>query len=165
VEKSAAAAEPARTEGLHHWWNVFTGVPRELVTRSVGKVKQTYGKLEQRYGTGYARAIVGAGLAGLPIPLPGTSALTAAPVLAAAELHRTLSRTGALDAAGNALALTAEHIEALGKQFVHELLHGFPGHSGDDREFEGLVREREAGLKRPLTEEEHRQLLADYVAG
>src|SRR6516164_6065389 len=66
-------------------------VPRHLVHRAVGKVKHTYGILVQRYGPGYARAIVGAGLVGLPIPIPFSTALTAAPVLAAAEVHRALA--------------------------------------------------------------------------
>src|ERR1700755_3561195 len=60
-------------------------VPRHLVHRAVCKVKHTYGVLVERYGPGYARAILGAGLLALPLPIPFSSALTAAPVLAAAE--------------------------------------------------------------------------------
>jgi hypothetical protein len=136
-----------------------------LLHRAAGKVKQTYGHLENRYGPGYARAIVGAGLAGLPIPLPGTSLMTAAPVLAAAELHRALSKPGALAAAGTAVDLTVEHIEALGKEFLNELLHGFHPHAEPPGEFDALVRQREGALGRPLTDDEHRRLLAEYLAG
>jgi hypothetical protein len=68
-------------------------VPGRLVKKARDKVQNTYTKLEGRYGKGYARAIVAAGVAGLPVPIPGSSAIFAAPLLAVAELHRRLRGT------------------------------------------------------------------------
>jgi hypothetical protein len=70
-------------------------LPKKAVKKARKKVKDTYGKLEGRYGPGYARVIVGAGVAGLPVPLPGASVAFAAPVLAIAELHRQLKKWNA----------------------------------------------------------------------
>src|SRR5262249_41347067 len=138
-------------------------VPRHLVHRAVCKVKHTYGVLVQRYGPGYARAILGAGLLGLPLPIPFSSALTAAPVLAAAEVHRALAETQILPTTAATVTLTVEHIETLGKHWVQELIHVFsttPEHPG---EFETLVHKTEGSLGRPLTEAERRELLAKYL--
>lgn len=69
-------------------------LPKRAVRKARDKVRDTYAKLEQRYGPRYARVIVGAGVAGLPVPLPGASVMMAAPVLAVAELHRRLAKWG-----------------------------------------------------------------------
>jgi len=69
-------------------------VPGRVMAKVRAKVSATYGRLRDRYGPGYARVIVAAGVAGLPVPLPGASVMMAAPFLAVAELHRRLSRTG-----------------------------------------------------------------------
>lgn len=138
-------------------------VPRHLVHRAVCKVKHTYGVLVQRYGPGYARAILGAGLLGLPLPIPFSSALTAAPVLAAAEVHRVLADTQILPTSVATVTLTVEHIETLGKHWVQELVHVFstaPEHPG---EFETLVHKTESDLGRALTEPEQQELLAKYL--
>lgn len=68
------------------------GLPAAAVSKARAKVASAYGKLSARYGTGYARLIVAAGVAALPVPLPGASFAAAAPVLAVAELHRRLAR-------------------------------------------------------------------------
>jgi hypothetical protein len=52
------------------------------------KATGTYQKLESRYGRATALAIMAAGIAGLPIPIPGTSFLAAAPIIAMAEVYR-----------------------------------------------------------------------------
>jgi hypothetical protein len=139
------------------------GVPRRLVHRAVGKVKHTYGVLVQRYGPGYARAIVGAGLVGLPVPIPLSSALTAAPVLAAAEVHRALAGRNIVSAAVSGLTLTAEHIQSLGKHWLEELLHGFAEATDHPGEYEALVHQAESAAGRTLTEEEQWELLAKYL--
>ena len=80
-------------------------VPKRFMGKVRDKVKATYAKLDKRYGPRYAKAIVAAGLTGLPVPLPGASVMMAAPVIAVAELHRQLSkmaggadhRTGSID--------------------------------------------------------------------
>ena len=68
-------------------------LPGKVVKQAREKVASTYSKLEGRYGKGYARAIVAAGVAGLPVPLPGASVAMAAPLLAVAELHRRIRGT------------------------------------------------------------------------
>ncbi len=61
-----------------------------------GKIKTTiankYATLEKRYGPKYAKAIIGAGLIGTPIPIPGSTFAAMAPVIGVAELHRFASR-------------------------------------------------------------------------
>ena len=112
-----------RTEEVHrHFLSQLTQLPHHVLVKARDKVKVVYGHLEQRYGPHYAKAIVGAGLAGLPVPVPFSTALTAAPVLAAAELHRDLSRAQILGKVAHGLHLAADEVEMLGKNFIHGLL-------------------------------------------
>jgi len=138
-------------------------VPRHLVHRAVGKVKHAYGILVKRYGPAYARAIVGAGLVGLPLPIPFSTALTAAPILAAAEVHRELADKHVLQESVATVTLTAEHIQTLGKHWIEELLHVFASTTEQPGDFEDLVRKQESNLGRPLTGPEQRELLAKYL--
>jgi hypothetical protein len=138
-------------------------VPRHLVHRAVGKVKHTYGVLEQRYGPGYARAIVGAGLVGLPVPIPFSTALTAAPVLAAAEVHRALADKHILQESVATVTLTAEHVQTLGKHWIEELLHVFALTADQPGDFEELLQKKESDLGRPLTDPERRELLTRFL--
>jgi hypothetical protein len=125
---SPPGPDPVPAENIHHHFLAWAGhVPGELLARAREKVKATYAKLEGRYGTGYARAIVGAGLVGLPVPVPFSTALTAAPVIAAAEIHRAWNLEGGLAGVGSSVQLTLEEIEAHGKHFVQQLLHEFAG--------------------------------------
>jgi SPP1 gp7 family putative phage head morphogenesis protein len=68
-----------------------------MLTRTVARIKakiaEKYKKLEARYGPRFAKAIIGAALAGLPVPLPGASIMAAAPMLALAELHHQITMT------------------------------------------------------------------------
>lgn len=84
--EGGATAEPSKG-----WLSRVKEVPGKALAAARNKVQATYQKLESRYGPRYAKAILGAGLAGVPLPLPGASIATAAPVLAVAELHRRLS--------------------------------------------------------------------------
>ena len=62
---------------------------------------------------------MGAGLLGVPLPVPGSSLLTAAPVLAAAELYLRFSMSK------NESTLSQEEIARLGKEFIEELMAGW----------------------------------------
>jgi hypothetical protein len=126
-------------------------------------VKHTYGILVDRYGPGYARAIVGAGLVGLPIPIPGSTVLTAAPVLAAAEVHRALADKHIVQESVAVVTLTAEQIHTLGRHWVEELLHAFASTTEQPSEFEALMQEQENELGRPLSEPEQRELLVGFL--
>lgn len=94
-------------------------LPAAVYQRAANKVKTTYGKLESRYGKKTAIAVMGAGILGLPLPIPGSSILTAAPILVAAELY--LKFSGSKEAA----TLSQDEIEELGKQFIKDLLAGW----------------------------------------
>jgi hypothetical protein len=122
------SADPARIEPEHHHFLAWAEqVPHEMLTRARARLKKSYAQLENRYGTGYARAILGAGLVGLPIPIPFSTAITAAPVVAAAELHRALSPEGALAGVRASVQLTVEQVETLGKHFLGEVVREFSG--------------------------------------
>ena len=58
------------------------------------KINAMYGRLEFRYGPRYAKVIVACAVVGmfLPVPIPGTTYMAAAPTLAIAELHLRLAR-------------------------------------------------------------------------
>lgn len=65
-------------------------LPAALAHKARDYARKKYDALSQRYGSKYAMAIMGAGALGLPLPVPGSSLLLAAPILAIAELHRHL---------------------------------------------------------------------------
>jgi hypothetical protein len=99
----------------------------------------------------------------LPIPIPFSTALTAAPVLAAAEVHRALADKHLLHESVATVTLTAEQIQTLGKHWVEELLHVFASTTDHPSDFEDLVRKKESALGRPLTDPEQRELLARFL--
>lgn len=70
-------------------------IPGSLMASVRARANAAYDRLSARYGKGFARAAVAAGLVGLAIPLPGASVLSAAPVVAIAELHRQLTQVKA----------------------------------------------------------------------
>lgn len=86
------------------WLAMAARVPAAALNTARTKVQAAHAKLAERYGEKYATAIVAAGLAGVPVPVPGASLATAAPVIAVAELHRFLSGGGK---GGPAAATTA----------------------------------------------------------
>ncbi len=85
---------PAADEKAQSWLEQAKALPAAVVEKAKGRVQGIYSKLERRYGPGYAKAIVASGLAGVPLPVPGSSVLTAAPMIAVAELHRLLAGKG-----------------------------------------------------------------------
>ncbi len=67
------------------------GIPRAAVEKAKVTIQDKYTKLVARYGPAYAKMIVGAGIASLPVPVPGAAIAFAAPLLALAEMHRAIS--------------------------------------------------------------------------
>lgn len=55
-------------------------------------VRTKFARLQLRYGRRFAIAILVALILGFCVPLPGSSFITAAPVVAVAELHRVWKR-------------------------------------------------------------------------
>lgn len=92
-------------------------VPHALATRVREFVNARYAKLSARYGEAGAKAILGATVALLPLPIPGSSLL---PVAIAEAILRIRRAAGAVmsKAVGG---LDASHIEALAKDLLHEL--------------------------------------------
>ena len=119
------AGTPER--GAAAWLARAKELPAATYAWAKAKVQGRYAGLERRYGRKYAVAIMGAGLAGLPLPVPGSSLLTAAPVVAIAELHTRLSRSGRLAEAAEGRSpaepqLSAEELARLGAAFVRRCL-------------------------------------------
>jgi hypothetical protein len=98
-------------------------LPGRVAAKARSYVAAKYQQLSARYGAGYAKAIVGAGILSAPIPLPGASLLAAAPLLLIAEAHLRLSAGHADAPAG--VTLSPAEVKRLGAAFVRELLAGW----------------------------------------
>jgi hypothetical protein len=75
-------------------------LPRKAVKKAKAKAADAYGKLESRYGPGYAKVIVRVAMSGIPVPVPGAmvaSGAAGAAIMAVAELHLRLKRWGSPD--------------------------------------------------------------------
>jgi hypothetical protein len=69
---------------------LVASVPPAIWHKVSGAVVTRYRSLEGRYGRPTAIAILSAGIVGTAVPLPGTSILAMAPLIALAELHHQL---------------------------------------------------------------------------
>lgn len=69
-------------------------LPKALYDKITTYASNKFTALRERYGLGHAISITALAIAGIPIPLPGSMILTAAPAIALAELHRKLSGAG-----------------------------------------------------------------------
>lgn len=109
-------AQPVKQGRIAAWASAAKHLPHAAMSKARSLVGGKYKALEGRYGRKWAVAIMGAGLAGLPIPAPGASLLTAAPMIAAAELHRAFA--GHAVHAERFAELTPQQVTALGKRFI-----------------------------------------------
>jgi hypothetical protein len=102
---------------------LVVSVPPAVWHKVSAKVATHYHNLEGRYGRATAIAIVSAGIVGTAVPLPGTTVLAAAPLIALAELHHQL--VGKHDPGGaswgSKLHLTESEILDLGRQWMKDL--------------------------------------------
>jgi SPP1 gp7 family putative phage head morphogenesis protein len=87
-EAKGAATVNAWSGGVDNSWSDASRAAAALARKLKGKLKEHYARLEQRYGPKYAKLILASALIGVPLPFPGASFATAAPMVAAAELHR-----------------------------------------------------------------------------
>lgn len=94
-------------------------LPAKVYNKAKEKVAGHYEKLAARYGKGMAIAIVGAGIVGTAAPLPGTTIIAAAPLIALAELYRAMSGKKADEGEQE---LSEDELMKLGKEFVSQLL-------------------------------------------
>jgi hypothetical protein len=102
---------------------LVASVPPAVWHKVSGKVATHYHNLEGRYGRPAAIAIVSAGIVGTAVPLPGTTVVAVAPLIAVAELHHQL--IGASGLGDSPLAakihLAESEVLHLGKQWMHDL--------------------------------------------
>jgi len=125
ADRAANVDAPKKVET---WASYVSKIPAKVYSAVKEKVQSRHAALKERYGDGMAMAIMGAGIAGLPIPVPGSSLITAAPVIVAAELVRAFKGALAQDTKFGSIQesdepqLTPDEIEQLGKQFIAELL-------------------------------------------
>lgn len=110
-------------QAVSTWAGFAANIPAAIAKKAKDKVVEKYQKLSGRYGSKMAVAIIVAGIAGLPLPVPGSSLLTAAPVIAAAEIMRALRKSvKAAEDDDEFEDLTDEEIAKLGKEWMQELL-------------------------------------------
>jgi len=102
---------------------LVAGVPPAAWNKVSDAVSKRYHSLEGRYGRPTALAIVSAGIIGTAVPLPGTTFVAVATLLALAELHHQLAMSSGPDAAPWAakIHLAESEIMDLGKQWMQEL--------------------------------------------
>jgi hypothetical protein len=109
------AALPDHGERLQQ---LVASVPPAVWHKVSGAVATRYHSLEGRYGRPTAIAIVSAGIVGSAVPLPGTTVVAMAPLIALAELHHQL--VPAL-LGGAKIHLAESEIVHLGRQWMQDL--------------------------------------------
>lgn len=114
------AAIPEHGERLKQ---LVASVPPAAWDKVSNEVATRYHKLEGRYGRPTALAILSAGIVGTAVPLPGTTFVAVAPLIALAELHHQLV---AEPGPGGAPWVTKIHLAEsevldLGKQWMQDL--------------------------------------------
>jgi hypothetical protein len=102
---------------------LVASLPPAVWNKVSGAVATRYHHLEGRYGRHAAIAIISAGIVGTAVPLPGTTVLAMAPLIAAAELHHQL--VAPPDPGGTSLGAKIHLMESevlhLGRQWMHDL--------------------------------------------
>lgn len=77
------------------WITKIKELPQKLMDKARTVITKKYEQLSERYGSRFAKCVIGAGIVGLPIPVPFASLVLAAPVMGAAELYRKFMKDGA----------------------------------------------------------------------
>ena len=113
------AALPDHGERLRQ---LVASVPPAVWHKVSGKVATRYHSLESRYGRPTAIAIVSAGIVGTAVPLPGTTFVAVAPLIAVAELHHRLAAAGGGSPFVSKIHLVESEVLHLGRQWLHELV-------------------------------------------
>jgi hypothetical protein len=114
------AALPDHGERLRQ---LAASVPPAVWQKVSGAVAARYHGLEGRYGRPTALAILSAGIVGTAVPLPGTTVLAMAPLIALAELHHQLHAEPGPGSAPWAakIHLAESEVLHLGKQWMQSL--------------------------------------------
>jgi hypothetical protein len=114
------AALPDHGERLQR---LVADVPPAVWHKVSAAVATRYHALEERYGRPTAIAILSAGILGTAVPVPGTTVLATAPLIALAELHHRLAAQPDPGGAGGPVKihLAESEILRLGRQWVQDL--------------------------------------------
>ena len=102
---------------------LVASVPPAAWHKVSGAVATRYHSLEGRYGRPTAIAILSAGIVGTAVPLPGTTVLAMAPLIALAELHHQVAAApgpGGAPWAAN-IHLAESEILHHGRQWMQDL--------------------------------------------
>jgi hypothetical protein len=102
---------------------LVASVPPAVWHKVSGAVATRYHSLEGRYGRPTALAILSAGIVGSAVPLPGTTLVAMAPLIALAELHHQLVAAPGAGGAplGAKIHLAESEIVHLGRQWMQDL--------------------------------------------
>ena len=71
---------------------MISSLPKAVAAAAATAAKNTFTKIESKYGRGVAVAAVLAAIPGLALPIPGSSLMTMAPVIGAAVLYQYLTK-------------------------------------------------------------------------
>jgi hypothetical protein len=113
------AALPDHGERLRQ---LAASVPPAVWQKVSGAVAKRYYALERRYGRTTAIAILSAGIAGTAVPLPGTTVLAMAPLIALAELHHQVATADPDSASlGAKIHLAESEVLHLGRKWMQDL--------------------------------------------
>src|SRR5689334_174632 len=66
--------------------------PRKLVARAIAALKKGYNRLKKRYGPRYTKALLLVVFLAFFSPVPGTTLVAVAAIMATAEVHRAVAR-------------------------------------------------------------------------
>jgi HK97 family phage portal protein len=122
-DDEGGSSEPSHhEEHLDSWAGKISKLPGKIAGKARDKAKGYYTRLSDRYGKKMAIGIMAAGVLGLPLPVPGSSFLTAAPVIAVAELVRHFQSKKEKSMDGEHPDLSEEDIQELGAKYMAELL-------------------------------------------
>jgi hypothetical protein len=113
------AALPDHGERLRQ---LVASVPPAVWQKVSASVAKRYAALERRYGRQTPIAILSAGIAGTAVPLPGTTVLAMAPLIALAELHHQVATADpGGDSWGSKIHLAESEILHHGRKWMQDL--------------------------------------------
>jgi hypothetical protein len=100
---------------------LVTAVPGAVWDKVSAEVAARYHALEERYGRPTAITIVSAGILASAVPIPGTTVLATAPLIAVVELHHRLTAGHGAAAGAVKTHLAESQVLHLGRQWMQDL--------------------------------------------
>lgn len=109
------------------WVEKLKSLPAKIAGKAKETLNRKYEQLSNRYGSRMAKAIIGVGIVGIPIPAPGASLILAAPLLAAGELWRKWKGERAEEDGPD-----MEHVHTAAEEFWKETMKEWADEHADD---------------------------------